>query len=107
MFVDLSGCELHTINDPKDPVHRQEITRGSDRMGVESVMASSMNILCSRANCGGRLSTGIHTVVDNQGYDPPTTTQDLSGRIVAPTTLEIGCATSAFARFVRRGLLSD
>lgn len=44
-FVDMSGCELHTINDPEDqlpiPVHGQEITLGSDKMWVESVVASS------------------------------------------------------------------
>jgi len=39
-FVDLSGCELHTINDPEDqlpiPVQGQKITLGSDRMWVDT-----------------------------------------------------------------------
>src|SRR6516225_6907922 len=43
----MSGCVLHTIDDPEDqlpiPVYRQEITIGSERMWVESVMVSSTN----------------------------------------------------------------
>ena len=46
-FLDMSGCVLHTIDDPEDqlpiPVYRQEITIGSERMWVESVMVSSTN----------------------------------------------------------------
>lgn len=40
-FVDILGCELHTINDPEDklpiPEIRQFISIGSSRMRVESV----------------------------------------------------------------------
>lgn len=40
-FVDILGCELHTINDPEDklpiPEVRQVISIGSSRMRVESV----------------------------------------------------------------------
>lgn len=44
-FLDIAGSVLHTIDDPDDqlpiPVYRQEITIGSDRMWVESVMVRS------------------------------------------------------------------
>jgi len=44
-FLDMAGSVLHTIDDPEDqlpiPVYRQEITIGSDRMRVESVMVRS------------------------------------------------------------------
>ena len=44
-FLDMSGYVLHTLDDPEEqlpiPVHRQEITIGSDRMWVESVTVSS------------------------------------------------------------------
>jgi len=66
-FVDMSGCELHTINDPVDqlpiPVHGQEITLGSDRMWVESVMASSTSPQTYYVRVSGheRLGTRIHT----------------------------------------------
>jgi hypothetical protein len=40
-FVDILGCELHTINDPEDklpvPEIRQVISIGHSRMRVESV----------------------------------------------------------------------
>jgi len=46
-FLDMSGCVLHTIDDPEDqlpiPVYSQEITIGSERMRVESVTVSSTN----------------------------------------------------------------
>jgi len=41
-FVDILGCELHTINDPEDllpiPVIRQVITIGLSRMRVQSMV---------------------------------------------------------------------
>ena len=44
-FLDMAGSVLHTIDDPEDqlpiPIYRQEITIGSDRMRVESVMVHS------------------------------------------------------------------
>ena len=44
-FVDMSGCVLHTINDPQDELpirtYGQEISIGPSRMWVESVMLSS------------------------------------------------------------------
>jgi len=46
-FVDILGCELHTINDPKDqlpiPAITQVVSIGESRMRVESVTLSSMN----------------------------------------------------------------
>ena len=46
-FVDVIGCELHTINDPEDqlpiPVIWQVITIGASRMRVESVTLISIN----------------------------------------------------------------
>ena len=48
-YVDISGCELHTIYDPEDqlpiPVDKQEVSIGSSRMRVESVtnVGSSAN----------------------------------------------------------------
>ena len=46
-FLDMSGCVLHTIDDPEDqlpiPEYRQEITIGAERMWVESVLVSSTN----------------------------------------------------------------
>jgi hypothetical protein len=46
-FVDMSGCVLHIINDPKNelpiPTSGQEITIGPSEMWVESVMTSSTN----------------------------------------------------------------
>ena len=44
-FLDMAGSVLHAIDDPDDqlpiPVYRQEVTIGSDRMRVESVMVRS------------------------------------------------------------------
>lgn len=41
-FVDILGCEIHTINDPEDklpvPEVRQVISIGLSRMRVESVV---------------------------------------------------------------------
>jgi len=41
-FVDILGCELHTINDPEDllpiPEIRQVITIGLSRMRVQSMV---------------------------------------------------------------------
>jgi hypothetical protein len=41
-FVDILGCEIHTINDPENllpiPEIRQTISMGSSRMRVESVV---------------------------------------------------------------------
>ena len=51
-FVDILGCELHTINDPEDklpiPQIRQVISIGLSKMRVESVMLtpSVSNTLC-------------------------------------------------------------
>src|SRR6516225_500755 len=46
-FVDILGCDLHTINDPEDqlpiPATLQIITIGPSRMRVESVTLSSIN----------------------------------------------------------------
>ncbi len=46
-FVDISGCELHTINDPEDqlpiPLNKQEICIGPSEMWVETVTVSSAN----------------------------------------------------------------
>jgi len=46
-FIDILGCELHTINDPEDklpiPAIRQVISIGPSRMRVESVTLSSIN----------------------------------------------------------------
>lgn len=40
-FIDVSGCEIHTIEDPDDklpvPTSKQVISIGSSRMQVESV----------------------------------------------------------------------
>ena len=40
-FIDVSGCEIHTIKDPDDklpvPTSKQIISIGSSRMQVESV----------------------------------------------------------------------
>jgi len=40
-FIDVSGCEIHTIEDPEDklpvPTSKQVISIGSSRMQVESV----------------------------------------------------------------------
>jgi len=40
-FIDLSGCEIHTIEDPDDrlpiPENKQVVSIGSSRMQVESV----------------------------------------------------------------------
>ena len=40
-FIDVSGCEVHTIDDPDDklpvPTNKQVISIGSSRMQVESV----------------------------------------------------------------------
>ena len=45
MFLDISGCELYTINDPEEklpiPAIRQEISIGNDRMRVESVAVTA------------------------------------------------------------------
>ena len=45
-FIDILGCELHTINDPKDqlpiPAITQEVSIGDSRMRVESVTLISM-----------------------------------------------------------------
>ena len=46
-FVDLTGCVLHTIDDPGDqlpiPAYGQEVSIGPIRMWVVSVMLSSMS----------------------------------------------------------------
>jgi len=46
-FVDILGCELHTINDPEDqlpiPAALQIITIGPSTMRVESVTLSSID----------------------------------------------------------------
>jgi len=40
-FIDVSGCEIHTVQDPDDklpvPTSKQVISIGSSRMQVESV----------------------------------------------------------------------
>ena len=40
-FIDVSGCEIHTVEDPDDklpiPTSKQVISIGSSRMQVESV----------------------------------------------------------------------
>ena len=45
-FIDLTGYVLHIIDDPEDqlpiPAYGQEITIGSERMWVESVIVSSI-----------------------------------------------------------------
>ena len=51
MFVDISGCELHTIEDPDDklpiPMSTQEISIGSSKMIVESVAAHGNPAICT------------------------------------------------------------
>ena len=46
-FVDMSGCVLHSINDPEDqlpiPANGQEVSIGPIRMWVISVMLSSIS----------------------------------------------------------------
>jgi len=46
-FIDILGCDLHTINDPEDqlpiPAITQVVSIGDSRMRVESVTLSSMN----------------------------------------------------------------
>lgn len=46
-FVDILGCEIHTINDPEDklpvPEVRQVISIGLSRMRVESVVPKRTN----------------------------------------------------------------
>jgi hypothetical protein len=46
-FIDILGCELHTINDPEDklpiPLINQVISIGPSKMRVESVAANSAN----------------------------------------------------------------
>ena len=43
-FVDLTGCVLHTIDDPEDqlPAYGQEVSIGPTTMWVVSVMLSSI-----------------------------------------------------------------
>jgi hypothetical protein len=51
MFIDISGCELHTIEDPDDklpiPMNKQEISIGSSKMLVESVAALGTPGMCT------------------------------------------------------------
>jgi hypothetical protein len=50
-FIDVSGCEIHTIEDPNDklpvPASKQVISIGSSRMQVESVTALGNSEACS------------------------------------------------------------
>jgi hypothetical protein len=49
-FVDIFGYELHTIDDPQDnlpiPLNRQEISIGTCRMQVESVLNDRSQLPC-------------------------------------------------------------
>jgi len=62
-FVDLTGCVLHTIDDPEDQLPNPRIQAGSFHRAYEDVGDISdaqfnqpTNILRSRANSGERLS---------------------------------------------------
>jgi hypothetical protein len=50
-FIDVSGCEIHTIEDPDDklpvPTSKQVISIGSSRMQVESVTTLGNSETCS------------------------------------------------------------
>jgi hypothetical protein len=50
-FIDVSGCEIHTIEDPDDklpvPTSKQVISIGSSRMQVESVTTVGNSEKCS------------------------------------------------------------
>ena len=49
-FIDISGCEIHTIQDPDDklpvPTSRQVISIGFSRMHVESVTTLGNSETC-------------------------------------------------------------
>ena len=61
-FIDVSGCEIHTIEDPDDklpvPTSKQVISIGSSRIQVESVIklgdseASSVYFVQVRTSAG-------------------------------------------------------
>jgi hypothetical protein len=50
-FIDISGCEIHTIQDPDDklpvPTSKQVISIGFSRMQVESVTTLGNSETCS------------------------------------------------------------
>ena len=50
-FIDVSGCEIHTIEDPDDelpvPTSKQVISIGSSRIQVESVTTLGNSEACS------------------------------------------------------------
>lgn len=50
-FIDVSGCEMHTIEDPDDklpvPTSKQVISIGSSRMQVETVTTLGDSETCS------------------------------------------------------------
>ena len=50
-FIDISGYEMHTIDDPEDklpiPMKKQEISIGSSKMLVESVAALGTPGICT------------------------------------------------------------
>ena len=66
-FVDMSGCVLHSINDPEDqlpiPANGQEVSIGPIRMWVISVMLSSISpqTYCVRVRTAEKSSAGTFT----------------------------------------------
>jgi len=63
-FIDVSGCELHTIEDPDDklpvPTSNQVISIGSSRMQVESVTTLGNAKTCSVYLVRVRTSAGTN-----------------------------------------------
>jgi hypothetical protein len=61
-FIDVSGCEIHTIEDPDDklpvPTSKQVISIGSSRMQVESVTTVGNSGKCSAYFVRVRTSAG-------------------------------------------------
>ena len=66
-FVDLTGCVLHTIDDPEEqlpiPAYGQEVSIGPTTMWVVSVMLSSFGpqTYCVRVRTAEKSSAGTFT----------------------------------------------
>lgn len=63
-FIDVSGCDVHTIEDPDDklpvPTSKQVISIGSSRMQVESVTTLGNSETCSVYLVRVRTSAGTN-----------------------------------------------
>ena len=91
-FVDIFGCELHTITDPKDklpiPANAQQVSIGPMTMRVESVRTvgqpqNTYRLLCPRPgtnSCGKRLALLLSSMVFGSLKKEPRTMR-------TPTTL--------------------